>query len=332
MTATVGAPAAEVFVDRDVAEQLDEVGYAVVDLLDEAERAAFRDVFDRCAPESGHGFQPSYAAWSVDAKRTVTTELLPLWKDVVERLCRDHRTFMTSFLAKYPGPGSELPLHQDWSYVDEARHRSFVVWVALDDATPELDNGPLEVLPGSHAVGLEKRGTLTPPWYWAHSDALVPHLVTVPVTAGQAVVMDNRLLHRSPPNRSDVMRLAVAVAVTSAEADLEHSTGVGDGRVAVHRVTEDFFVERGPEDLKHAPLDASDAFATVPLTTVAPDPADVAQRWGVDLTAPVVDESPPPPTEVPQPQAAHPRPTARLVGLARRVANRLRAAAQVRSG
>ncbi len=331
MTDPVGGSAAKIFTDPSVARQLDEEGCAVVDLLDESERSAFRDVFERCAPPSGGGFQPSYAAWPSEAKRTVTDELLPLWKDVVERLCHDHRMFMTSFLAKYPGPDSELPLHQDWSYVDETRHRSFVIWVALDDATPELDNGPLEALVGSHAVGLQKRGTLTPPWYWPHAEALHPHLVTVPAAAGQAVIMDNRLLHRSPPNRSDSMRLAVAVAVTSADADLEHSTGVGEDLVAVHRITEDFFVERGPEDLKQAPLDAAGAFTTAPLTTVAPDPAEVAERWGVDLSAPEPVTAPPPAPEAPPAPAATPRAAARAVSVARRLAARLRAAARVRS-
>ena len=42
----------------------------------------------------------------------------------------------------------------------------------------------------------------------------------VPVTAGQAIIMDNRVVHFSPPNDSDETRVAAACVVGPAEGEL----------------------------------------------------------------------------------------------------------------
>jgi beta-hydroxylase len=191
----------------------------------------------------------------------------------------DHRAFMSSFLIKWPGPGSDLYLHRDTTYVDEDRHRSVSLWVALDDADDDLGNGPLLVLPGSHTAE-EYRGTNVVPTHRDDDDRIRPTMVSVPVRAGQAVVMDNRLLHASGPNRSDRPRVAAAGAVVPRGAELLHAVALPDGLVGVTRVDDEFFATRTPRDLAEDPP-AGPYVAVVPAVrrgVGAPDMGELGSR------------------------------------------------------
>lgn len=109
--------------------------------------------------------------------------------------------------------GGQYALHQDYPYwrdVAEDAERLVTVWVALDDST--VENGALEVLPGSHRHGqapgkesaLEfERNEIDE----ARLDTSGMRAVEVP--AGGAVFFGPYLVHRSAPNRSDADRRAL---------------------------------------------------------------------------------------------------------------------------
>ena len=262
-------------------------GFTRIDLLTLDEIAALRDVHDRHHPDAGIGFDTDFAYLAPAHKREVDAEIRRVVGAAVARAFEGVRLFNVTFVVKWPDDSSALPLHQDWSYVDETEHRSVVVWIALDDTSPVLDNGPLFVLPGSHRIGLEHRGTMTAPWHLEHADELRARSIPVTVRAGQAAILDNRLLHWSPPNATDDMRLAFAMAVTDADAPLQHSTLVEPGVVTVHQVGPEFFEQGldGPcavleipdvRGVKAVPGAADDRF---PVARDAPrDPALVMEH------------------------------------------------------
>jgi beta-hydroxylase len=227
------------FLDDGLEARLDAEGYVTVPLLAPAAVDRLRRACLDLHP-GGDGFVTDVEQDDADLRDRVDALLQPVWDEVVPRLFEDHRVFMSSFLLKWPGPGSDLYVHRDTTYVDEERFRSVSLWVALDDADPDLDNGPLLVLPGSHRAE-EYRGTNVVPTHRPHDDELRSAMTPVAVRAGDAVVMDNRLLHASGPNRADRPRLAAAGAVIPAAADLLHAVDVGDGLVGLSRVDDGFF-------------------------------------------------------------------------------------------
>lgn len=102
------------------------------------------------------------------------------------------------------------PWHQDWPYWGGSHKYS--VWIALDDAT--VDNGCLKVIPGSHKLGVllhagdasDKLGftnRLRP------EDIDESKAVNVEVSAGDAIIFHDLLLHASNPNRSGNDRWAL---------------------------------------------------------------------------------------------------------------------------
>jgi hypothetical protein len=119
--------------------------------------------------------------------------------------------FRAMVMNKPAGQGTRLPWHQDGGAVWQLDRDPLVtIWVALDSATPE--NGCLEVVPGSHRLGLLSwfGSTLSDDNVAVHcpADAVVP----LPVEEGHAVLLHNWVLHRSGVNPSPGPRRAFTCA------------------------------------------------------------------------------------------------------------------------
>lgn len=133
----------------------------------------------------------------------------------------DYKPVMGVFTVKKPGPLSEMPLHQDWSLVDETHHRSVSVWLALCDMDEQ--NGNLRVAPYSHKYANCFRGTNIPNCFDAISAEIEKnHMINLPLNTGDAVVFDHRLIHSSPVNKSNKLRVAAVSALIPKEANLLH--------------------------------------------------------------------------------------------------------------
>lgn len=115
--------------------------------------------------------------------------------------------FRAMVMNKPAGQGTVLPWHQDGGDVWALDRDPLVtIWVALDPATRE--NGCLEVVPGTHRLGLLSAHGST------LSDADVRRhcpndkVVSLEVGPGCAVLLHNWLIHRSGINPSPVARRA----------------------------------------------------------------------------------------------------------------------------
>lgn len=289
--------------DPDRQAEFERVGYLTLTTLDGAVVDRLRAIYDELFPEALSGFIPTYAVATPDVKAKANELVQAVLVPELEPLFDRHKPFNSSFLMKYPGDDSALPLHQDTCYVDERVFRSAVAWVALDDADDDLDNGPLQVIPGSHRFDRLPRGTQT---WWPYDEvtgfAQEHCVVSLPVRRGDVLVMDNALIHCSFPNRSDAPRLAVAISMAPREAGLIHAVGHQDATVSIHDVDEQFFVEHSPYTLQATGLPE-----TYPRREVRPidfrqlTPADLAELCG--LPDDVVPEEPVPAEAVGEPVA-----------------------------
>ncbi len=127
--------------------------------------------------------------------------------------------------------------HQDELFIPTRDRSLTAVWVALDDA--RVDNGCLWVLPGSHRPGVlyPDREHDDPRFDCAVEAHDFPHTdeqaVPVEVDAGDVVVFNGYLLHRSLPNtRTRGLRRALVHHCMSAQSLLPwfHRPGVQIGK------------------------------------------------------------------------------------------------------
>jgi phytanoyl-CoA hydroxylase len=126
------------------------------------------------------------------------------------------------FMNKPARKGTLLPWHQDggegWGL---DRDPLATVWTALDPAT--VANGCVEIVPGSHKLGLlSKRGhTITKEQAEQHCKKTI----FVEMKAGEMFLMHNLLLHRSDVNKTDAPRRGFSVCYMDAR-----TTSVKDGQ------------------------------------------------------------------------------------------------------
>jgi hypothetical protein len=133
-----------------------------------------------------------------------------------------HQILGYNFLLKSCGADSAVPLHQDWTYVDEQLYFSMNVWIALEDT--DLRNGCLMVVPCSHHIfGHYLRPS---PAYPVPFRNIRPWLAAfarkIPLRAGECVCFDNRTVHGSFPNLTPSNRLALVTTLYPAQAKLLH--------------------------------------------------------------------------------------------------------------
>jgi hypothetical protein len=156
-----------------------------------------------------------------------------------------------TILIKPVGHSTALSPHQDSSHVDESRHFSVYAWIPLTDTTDV--NGALHVLPRSHLLGNRHR-SLNVPWAFAGMEQMIlPDMVSLPMRAGQVCFFEGALIHSSPPNLSDSVRVAVNYLIRPSDSTFLHHFVDGDtpeGMVEVYGVSLDFFYN---EDFESRP-------------------------------------------------------------------------------
>ncbi len=120
---------------------------------------------------------------------------------------------------KLPGSRTAVKYHQDFPFEPHSNDNVMTVLIFLDDVTP--DNGPLEVVPGSH------RGKIYTLWHdGVFTGAVDPDMekglrdasVSCTGKAGSACLMHSRLLHASLPNMTNAPRSLFIVTYVAEDA------------------------------------------------------------------------------------------------------------------
>lgn len=232
--------------DPSLAQALVEKGYFKCPLLRSDEVARLAAAYEAIQHPATRGFHASMFAQDAEYRRAIFTAITAVMEAPLARCLPAYQLRVANFVVKEGGAtDSEVPFHQDWSFVDEKRFVSLNVWCPLVDVGS--DNGCLSVVPGSHRLTTDPR---------AHADAhpfvnildqlRERHVCEVPMKAGEGLFYDGRLLHGSPPNRTKARRLSVGVVMVPVEAPLLHAFRISPTEVEQFEVDAEFFHRHAP--------------------------------------------------------------------------------------
>lgn len=244
-------------------------GYVILPCLSEADASTLISRYDELPAVPQRGFFTGLFSENEAFKRGCHDLLVGIGQDFAAKHLVDYRPLVGSFVVKIPGLDGEMTSHQDWTFVNEREFCSLNVWCALTDTNEE--NGAMYLLPGSHRLAPNIRGTQITPPIDDVGDIPCEDMVYVPLKAGQAIVHDHRVLHRSPPNRSNRRRMATAICMVPTQAEVVHYfRNPVTGRLEVYRIGTEFFfhytygistIPPGTEFLRFA-----DEYRPVPFT------------------------------------------------------------------
>ena len=233
---------------KDDAQQalFDKQGFVVAQFIDATEVKQLNDLFDELHPDlpQGAGFVSCSYSSDLAYKKKASDAIVSILSRQYERLFVNYQPFGAAFLFKMPSQSSELGVHQDWTIVDENKYVALNCWIPLTDINET--NGGLQVLPGSHYPAYHTLRAPTLPFFFSgNEDAVAPETIPFYVKAGQAVILNQSVIHYSPPNRSDKIRKAITAGVKSAGAPMKFhykAADKSDGKVEVFAMPEDFLI------------------------------------------------------------------------------------------
>lgn len=212
--------AKRIFKNEEHQKLFDKQGFIVLPFVGEEEVKQLDSLFDELHPnlnQSGF-FSGSYSN-DFDYKKKASDEIVKVFSNAYERLFTDYTPFGAAFLYKVPGANSELAAHQDWTIVDEQKNVALNCWVPLCDVT--IENGPIMIMPGSHYDNFNVIRAPTLPFFFSgDDDMVVKELIPMEVKAGTAVILNQSVIHYSPPNKSSKIRKAITAGIKSAGAQM----------------------------------------------------------------------------------------------------------------
>ena len=238
------------FKDADVQKGFEKDGYAKVSVLDESEVKTLLDFYDSVAfkDEAGFGFHISMDQQDKGLVKTILDKLFEVAVPKLKPHLINAKPFVGSFVIKEPNPKSIVPVHQDWTFVeDEEQHCSVTCWIPLVDV--DIDNGALGVIKGSHNYFKNLRPSPSPQVpspISEHMFSIFPYLQLIEMKAGEALIFDNRTFHGLPPNTTDKPRIAFGIGFTQSDAKLVHYYLKPDGKsdtVLKYKIDPAFFLK-----------------------------------------------------------------------------------------
>jgi Phytanoyl-CoA dioxygenase (PhyH) len=234
-----------IFKNNQIQAEFDKNGFVVLPLLDENEVSVLLNYYQNQEFDNKieAGFHISLDNQNEDLVKEVGAQIKSILAPKTMDLLDDCQIFTASYVIKEPGLQNIVPPHQDWTFVDESEYCSATVWTALVDVTEQ--NGALGVIRGSHTLFNHKRSSPSPQSKSPLSDhvfTLFPFVDVIEMKAGDCLIFDNRLIHASPPNLSDQVRIAVGIGITQKEAQLKHFyQNPQNGKLVEYNVNDGFF-------------------------------------------------------------------------------------------
>ena len=117
----------------------------------------------------------------------------------------------TNFFIKYQGTRA-IPWHQDFNYWPLEPPIIISAWIAVDASTKE--NGNLQIIPGSHRKIIPHIKATPDVQFQEMADAGYydpDHLVDLEMQPGEFILFNERTLHHSKANHSNLRRIGLAV-------------------------------------------------------------------------------------------------------------------------
>lgn len=233
-----------VFKDAERQAQFERDGYTVVQFYTTEEIAELNRLYSDLHPTDEQGFYPSTFSKDKNYRQKADEEIRRIGSRTIGNTLRDHRVVCGSFIVKYPGPESEMCVHQDMTLVDETQFTGMNIWTPLVDLNDE--NGVLMVLPKSHRIWPTYRGATVPNIYQDVTKEIIGYMTPLFLKAGEGVIFDQSIIHYSPPNVSDDKRVVTNIYFTQKDAKFRtayYNKEVADDKIELFEQSDSFMTD-----------------------------------------------------------------------------------------
>lgn len=207
-----------IFKNKKHQEEFNTNGFVKISLLNQADIEKLLALYRYYFPKPSEDFFSSSYESDFLLKKEISDAIAEIIFPKLKQVFVDFSCFGSAFLSKGNGARSEMPMHQDWTIVDETKYVALNIWTPLQDTNAE--NGTLEVLAGSHKWHDVLRAPTLPFYYNGFQEQLKQKLTILPTKATEAIVLNQAVIHYSKPNKTDKTRIAITTGIKSANAPM----------------------------------------------------------------------------------------------------------------
>jgi hypothetical protein len=216
----------KIFFDGDLQERFRDSGYVHVPMLASEEVERILSVLETMRPadnfapkgESAFGrtYHCSFLDRSIEYKRQTHELIKGIFAPHIDRYLNGYEILNCNFYVKPPGTG-EFVIHQNWPAIADLNDTTVTVWCPLLDVVAE--NGTLQFVEGSHKLLPHVEGPSCPGFFDKFRKELIEkYLKPNPMSAGEALIFDDGLIHWSANNNSDRARVAIQILCVPRDA------------------------------------------------------------------------------------------------------------------
>jgi hypothetical protein len=212
----------------DLQKEFEEKGYVKVSLFTPEEIAHLKDIHQSLEPNDRFNTQEknvkyhfSFLDTNKEYKKNVFDMLSAAFQPKLDKYLYQYEPLVINFVNKEPGLG-EVPIHQNWNFVDETKYVSVSVWTPLVDVAEV--NGTLEVIEGTHRTFRHILRSPSIPWFFTGYEKYLieNYCKPIEVSAGEALIFDDSIIHYSKPNQGSYNRLVIQVIAKPKEVQAKH--------------------------------------------------------------------------------------------------------------
>lgn len=229
------------FRDSRLQEEADRNGYVVVPLLNEPQIARLRRLYEKHIDQAA--ISDLYESSRHNAPETnqlineaIRSEIEQSSAEIFEPC----QLYGGTFMVKAHKDSTILPLHQDWSVVEEDKYNTWFIWCSLQEVNPL--NGGIFLLEGSHKYFNALRSGTYPSDRYVLPYNLARCVKSISLQAGEAILYSDRLFHGSHSNRSTEDRLIVTGRIMEQDSQLVYFHKKNTDKVDVYLANEAFYL------------------------------------------------------------------------------------------
>src|SRR5436190_191736 len=243
-----------ILADVELQNQFLSRGYVKVPLLSGSEVDYLLEQLAKLRPDDNFAPDRPYATYhcsfldtNLEYKRQTFDLIRPVFAPHIDRHLIDYRLLNSNFYVKPPGTG-EFVVHQNWPAITDLADTTVTIWCPLGDVVES--NGAIQVVEGSHKIVPHIEAPNSSPYFENFTDALIDkYLKPVPMSAGEALVFDDSLIHWSARNTSDQPRIAIQALCIPIDATPAFFCKTDDTQFELIHADSEFFLQHSPQDM-----------------------------------------------------------------------------------
>ncbi|PBQ30960.1 hypothetical protein CNR22_03975 [Sphingobacteriaceae bacterium] len=271
-----------IFKDTALQKQFEENGFVKITLLSQESIQQLLTLFKNYFPDPSADFFSSSYENDFRRKKVISEAIGNIIVPQLDAVFTDHTWFGSAFLSKGNGPRSEMPMHQDWTIVDEEKFIALNIWTPLQPTTEE--NGTLEVIKGSHLWHQGIRAPTLPFYFDGFQYLLKDKLTAIPALPGEAIVLNQAIIHYSKPNKTDSLRVAITSGIKTKGAPMlfHYLNKESPDRIEQFKQEDDFLINF--ENFHHSIFERpviGESLGTKPFTLEKASAATVEKLTGI---------------------------------------------------